>query len=155
MKRATKPRGTRGHPKPDRSGPMSLNALAELTGADRATIKRALADVEPADWEGENPRYTLQQLQDAIGARRQSAPPNLKERKLEEEVRRLRIQNDRASGVLIERSLVADRAAKCCARWNRERLRFEQAAPVAVREEVKKLTTEIGNALQAFSEEFK
>ena len=145
---------TRGRKKPDRSGPMSLNALAELTGADRATVKRALAEVEPAQWEGDNPQYTLSQLQDAIGARRSSAPPELKERKLEEEVRRLQIQNDRAAGVLVPRSSVAESMARCCAAWNKARLKYEQEAPAQLRTDAKRLTTSIGEELQRLAKEW-
>lgn len=135
--------------------PQSINALSKVTGADRRTLERLLAAVKPAGWEGENPLYTLKQVEVALATKRATAGASLRDQKLEQEIRKLTLANDRLSGVLVERSAVAESMARCCARWNQERLKLEQTAPVQLRAEAKALTLAIGEALQRLAEEFK
>ena len=55
-----------------------------------------------------------------------------KEAKLAEEIRKLRIRNERDEGALISRAWVADRIQKAAGEWARARLKFEAEAPVAM-----------------------
>lgn len=150
-------KGTRGRKKPsdDPNAPLSIHAIHKRTGADRALLKRILEGVKPAGWEGENQLYTLKQVEVALATKRATAGASLRDQKLEQEIRKLTLANDRLSGVLVERSAVAESMARCCARWNQERLKLEQTAPVQLRAEAKALTLAIGEALQRLAEEFK
>jgi|SRR5919109_1948350 hypothetical protein len=102
-KKRSKPKRSQTKPsKAKQSQFYSVNALSKLTGADRKTIDKAIAraQIKPARMVGARPEYRLEDVQAALDARRDKS---LVEEKLAEEVRKLRIRNDRDEGKLIPR----------------------------------------------------
>lgn len=81
---------------------LTINALSEKTGVDRRTLKKRLKDVEQQPGGG----YALQDVEAAIeSAAKQGG--GLKDEKLREEIRKLRIANDLKERELVNRRDVA------------------------------------------------
>jgi len=76
----------------------SVNALSKLTGRDRRTLDKILVNVPPLRVKGKTKRYALDAVQAALAAK---PDKSLRDEKLTEEVRKLRIRNDRDDGRLI------------------------------------------------------
>ena len=83
----------------------TVNGLSELTGTDRATVKRYLADVAPVKVDGASRYYALSDFEAAVNAKPDGG--NLKDAKLREEIRKLRIANDQKERELVLRREVA------------------------------------------------
>lgn len=77
---------------------LSVNALSNVTGRDRRTIDKMLAGVAPASIVAGRKLYTLESLELAAKAK---PDRGLREQKIAEEVRKLRIKNDRDEGKVI------------------------------------------------------
>lgn len=145
---------------------MSIRAIARATKAAEETVRRVVAELEPV---GKDPRgwalYSLEAVSAALEKRRAlncSAPSpagelGLKEQKLAEQVRALKLANDKRSGSLIELDKVRARDAAMASRWNTVRGRIEAEWPVQfvgmreadeARVVVRRMMTEIGKALR-------
>lgn len=88
------------------SGPFSINALSEMTGVDRRTLKKHLASVTPKKVEGVSKLYELADVEAALP--KESQGGSLRDEKLREEIRKLRIKNDRDQGLVVPRARVAE-----------------------------------------------
>ena len=110
----------------------SVTALSRLTGADRKTIDKAIAraQIKPGGRHGGRALYELEPIQDALAAK---PDKTLKDEKLAEEIRKLRILNDEREGKLINRATVATSATQFvaeCARLLTQALENEFPALV-------------------------
>lgn len=76
----------------------SVNALSKLTGRDRHTLDKLLTTVKPSAYESGSPRYSLADVEVALAAK---PDKSLREEKLSQEIRKLRIANDKADRVLL------------------------------------------------------
>jgi hypothetical protein len=83
----------------------SVNRLSELTGADRRTINKAIATNEIAHvgMDGNAKLYAIADIEAALAKK---SDKSLKDEKLSEEIRKLRIKNDRDEGKLVLKSAV-------------------------------------------------
>jgi len=92
-----------GPPAPTEEQLYSVNALSKHTGRDRRTLDKILVGVTPAKVSGATKLYRLSDLQATIAAKPDKA---LKEDKLAEEIRKLKLRNDREERKLILRAEV-------------------------------------------------
>jgi hypothetical protein len=122
----------------------SVNALSKLLGADRRTIDKAVAHLPSVDG-----KYRLEDVEAALKEKKNS---KLRDRKLLEEIRKLRIANDLAEGKVVEKTKVADAVRNCLGRLPamiEQRLLNEYPAAAAgksapeIREQGRKLYDEI------------
>jgi hypothetical protein len=91
----------------------SINGLSEQTGVDRRTIKKRLRDIPPRKMDGVSAMYALEDLTNATAQTTEA--DTLKEQKLSEEVRKLRIKNDKDEGKLVARTEVASAVRRALA----------------------------------------
>lgn len=91
----------------------SVNALSKLTGRDRRTLDKLLVNVPAVRVEGKTKLYALDSVQAALAAK---PDKSLRDEKLTEEVRKLRIRNDRDDGKLIPVEDVKRREASILAK---------------------------------------
>jgi hypothetical protein len=88
----------------------SVNALSKLLGHDRRTLDKALVGIEPARIEGKTKFYKLADVEKAV---RQRSSTKLKDQKLVEEIRKLRIANDKAEGLTRPKAKVIASIQRC------------------------------------------
>ncbi len=88
----------------------SVNALSKLTGKDRRTIDKAVVGVTPARVRGKTKFYRLADVESAL---KDKPGRSLRDEKLTEEIRKLRIGNDREEGKVVQRSIVAGSIKRC------------------------------------------
>jgi hypothetical protein len=86
---------------------FSVNALAKQFGHDRRTIDRFVAHIEPARVDGKTKFYRLADVEAALKEKGSAAP--LREQKLAEEIRKLRIYNDAKEGKMEQRAVTVAR----------------------------------------------
>lgn len=91
------------------SADYSVNALSKLLGSDRRTIDKAVVDVQPTRVEGKTKFYRLQEVEAALQKKKSS----LRDHKLFQEIRKLRIANDKEERLVVLRSKVADSIRSC------------------------------------------
>ena len=92
------------------AGDYSVNALSKLTGKDRRTLDKLLVGVSPTRTVGTAKFYRLADVE----AKLQEKPSkSLKDEKTIEEIRKLRMANDLAAKLLIERSKVKESMRRC------------------------------------------
>lgn len=84
---------------------FTINGLSDETGVDRRTIKKRLAGTEPRKVEGSSKLYALDDLANATADATDNDP--LRDQKLREEVRKLKIANDAKDRILVPKSDVA------------------------------------------------
>lgn len=87
--------------------PLSILALSRLLKVGRDTLSPALANVTPAGSKSGKPTWTESQARaalEAAGSRAATGP--LKDQKLKEQIRQLRLLNDRKAGTLCEKARV-------------------------------------------------
>lgn len=134
--------------------PLALLKAAKRAGAPGFRHGRVyLAEVQA--WIEKNPSA---ESQDAEPQDIQTA----RFHKVLEEVRKLRHQNERASGEVIHRSVVASALAAMCQDWNTARVRFEAEGPARMagkeadecRVVVRGFMDEVGTALAACAKHF-
>jgi hypothetical protein len=82
----------------------SVNALSKEFGRDRRTIDKIVAHIEPAEIRGRTKFYRLADVEDALKSKCENAP--LRDLKLTEEIRKLRLANDSKEKKLVERSRI-------------------------------------------------
>jgi len=87
----------------------SVNALSALLGNDRRTIDKAVVNVKPTRIEGKTKFYKLEDVEAALA--RNESP--LKDEKLLEEIRKIRIANDEKENLVVRTSKVADSIRRC------------------------------------------
>jgi signal recognition particle GTPase len=87
----------------------SVNALSKLLGRDRRTIDKALVGIPPTRIEGKTKFYLLEEVEQAIRERN----VKLKDDKLTEEIRKLRMANDEKDKKLILKSKVKESLRRC------------------------------------------
>ena len=80
----------------------TVNGLSEQTGVDRRTIKKRLAGTKPRKMDGVSAFYALEDLTEATA--QTTDADSLKEQKLREEVRKLKLANDIKERVLVNGS---------------------------------------------------
>lgn len=102
------PRRTKRSQRPG-GNDYSVNALSKLLGKDRRTIDKALVGVEPSRVEGKTKFYQLEVVEQALRER----SVKLKDEKLMEEIRKLRIGNDREEKKSVLRTAVAGAIRRC------------------------------------------
>ena len=90
----------------------SVNSLSKVTGKDRRTIDKLLMGVTPV-MVGDQKKYLLADVESAIVAK---PDKSLREEKLAEEIRKLRIKNDRDESKLISVEFVCARIANVLAK---------------------------------------
>lgn len=88
----------------------SINALAKLLRRDRATIDRATVGLVPVRTKG---RVKFFRLQDIEGALKDKPSRSLRDEKLIEEIRKLRLANDREDQKLITKAQVKASMRRC------------------------------------------
>jgi hypothetical protein len=91
-------------------GSYSVNSLSKLLGYDRRTIDKALVGIEPERIEGKTKFYKLSEVEKALREKKSS---KLKDQKLIEEIRKLRIANDKEEGLTVEKGKVNDSVRRC------------------------------------------
>lgn len=91
----------------------SVNALSKLTGRDRRTLDKLLVAVVPVETKGSTKLYALADVQAALAAK---PDKSLRDEKLTEEIRKLRIRNDRDDNKLIAVEDVRRREAEILAK---------------------------------------
>ena len=84
---------------------FTINGLSDETGVDRRTIKKRLANTEPRRVDNGQKYYALEDLEAATAQAKEDSP--LRDQKLREEVRKLKIANDAKESVLVKRADVA------------------------------------------------
>lgn len=101
----------KGKPWPAAQGEAdySVNALSKLLGKDRRTIDKALVGISPTRTEGKTKFYRLTDVEQAIRER----SVKLKDEKVLEEIRKLRMVNDFEEGKLVLRSVVCESIRRC------------------------------------------
>jgi hypothetical protein len=90
-------------------GDYSVNALSKLTGKDRRTIDKAVAGVVPTRVAGKTKFYRLQDVEEAL----KKPGHSLRDEKLMEEIRKLRIANDKEEGIVVLKSAVMQSVRRC------------------------------------------
>lgn len=85
----------------------SVNRLSELTGADRRTLNKIIVanELQPVGQEGTAKLYRLEDVQAALAKK---PDKSLKDEKLSEEIRKLRLRNDKEEGKLVPKSAVVE-----------------------------------------------
>ena len=142
-----------------------LQVLTEKLHVSKPTLRKALVNVTPAGTiPGGHKAYTLEQAKSAMeaqGSRAVGGP--LKDQKLAEQVRQLKIANDAKEGVLIRRDIVVAAFGRIASRIASIRTTSESQDPPRivgkdlheVRAEVRKIWDAVGMCLASCSEEFK
>lgn len=87
--------------KPKSHGGFSISKLSLMVGKDRQTLVRLLQNTTPVATEGKVRYFTLAQVQATLDHKPNKA---LKEEKLAQEIRKLRIYNDAKEGRLVDES---------------------------------------------------
>jgi hypothetical protein len=88
----------------------SVNALAKVLGRDRATITRAVAGLVPCRTVGKVKFFLLLDVENAL---RDKPNQTLRNEKLIEEIRKLRVANDLVEGKLVQRSTIQESLRRC------------------------------------------
>lgn len=91
---------------------FSVNALSKLLGNDRRTIDKAVQGIPPTRTQGKTKYYRLEDVEAALKAKNNN---KLRDTKLLEEIRKLRIANDEAEKVVVPKAKVADSIRRCMA----------------------------------------
>lgn len=97
-------------PQPVVGALFSVNALSKQFGHDRRTIDKLVAHIQPAKVEGKTKFYRLADVEAALAEKGKEAP--LRDQKLLEEIRKLRIKNDKDEGKSELRSVTVARIQK-------------------------------------------
>jgi hypothetical protein len=144
---------------------FGLQYLTEKLGVGKGALRKALVNVTPAGTiPGGHKAYTLDQAKSALEAYGSRAVGGaMKDRKLAEEVRKLRIANDAKEGVLIRRDSVVAAFGRIASRLASIRTTSESQDPPRivgkdlheVRAEIRKIWDAVGASLALCSEEFK
>ena len=144
--------------------PRSIASLCRLLRVGREALRIALVNVTPAGKSDEgHPLWTEAQSRaalEAAGSRGTMGP--LKDQKLQEQIRQLKLINDRKAGTLVERSLVAGAFGRIASKIAEARTQSESQAPLRmvgkdvaeIREEVRKVWDSIGHVLASCAVEF-
>jgi hypothetical protein len=144
--------------------PRSIAHLARTLKVGKQALHAALVNVTPAAkssdghamWTEAQSRAALE----AAGSRGTMGP--LKDQKLQEQIRQLKLINDRKAGTLVERSLVAGAFGRIASKIAEARTQSESQAPLRmvgkdvaeIREEVRKVWDTIGHVLASCAVEF-
>ncbi|HEV8542771.1 MAG TPA: hypothetical protein VGR78_10305 [Verrucomicrobiae bacterium] len=88
----------------------SVNALSKLLGYDRRTIDKAIVGIEPTRVEGKTRFYRISDVENAIRAKKSD---KLRDQKLLQEIRKLRIANDKDEGLVVAKAKVKDSIQRC------------------------------------------
>lgn len=144
--------------------PKSIAALCRMLKVGREALRIALVNVTPAGKSDEgHPLWTESQARaalEAAGSRGTMGP--LKDQKLQEQIRQLKLQNDRKAGTLVERAFVVASFGRIASRLAEARTQSESQAPVRMvgkdiaelREEVRRIWDEIGKVMASCAVEF-
>lgn len=97
-------------PKGNHGSDYSVNALSKLLGYDRRTIDKALTGIEPTRTEGKTRFYRIADVENTIRAKKSD---KLRDQKLLQEIRKLRIANDKEEGIVVEKARVKDSIQRC------------------------------------------
>ena len=102
----------KGTPLPAAQGEQdySVNALSKLTGKDRRTIDKAVVGITPARTVGKTKYYRLLDVEAAL---KEKPGRSLRDEKLIEEIRKLRLANDREEEKLITKARVKASMRRC------------------------------------------
>lgn len=89
--------------KAKKDGGLTINRAADLTGIDRMTLRRRLADVEPVQNRGRAKAYAVEDILRAVKATQDRKSPNsaLEATKLQKQIDRLEIENRKTAGDLV------------------------------------------------------
>lgn len=148
----------------DNAKPQSIASLARILKVGRDALRPALMNVTPAATSAAgDPMWTESQARSALeasGSRGATGP--LKDQKLQEQIRQLKLLNDRKAGTLIERSFVAAAFGRIASRLAEARTQSESQAPVRMvgkdiaelREEVRRIWDAVGQTLASCASEF-
>lgn len=126
--------------------PMTWISIAKASGCAGFNAKGSVLLKPVRDWILEN-QTKLESTADQLP---------LREQKLAEEVRRLRIRNDKDAGKLVEVAYIEHQDAACCSNWHAARIKVEQEWPPRLagkdipecRTILRELTSEIGRILK-------
>ena len=88
----------------------SVNALSKETGKDRRTIDKAVAGLTPTRVVGKTKFYRLLDVETAL---KEKSGRSLRDEKLMEEIRKLRVANDLTEGKLVKKSQVQESLRRC------------------------------------------
>ena len=144
---------------------MGIAALSAALNVGKQAIRNALKNVAPSGTvNGGNPAWTKSQALAALQASNSKAGGgSLQSRKLEEQIRKLKLENDQKDGRLINRSDVVETIARIGSRWASIRTHEESQAPIQligktipeIREYVRDLFDRIGSVFKQAGEEWK
>lgn len=100
--------------KKTKSPPLySVNALSKITGRDRRTLDKIIVGVVPAGKVRGSKAYRLEDVEKAMAAK---PDKGLREQKISEEIRKLRIRNDKDDGKLVPAEWVMEGDARILSR---------------------------------------
>lgn len=104
MKKTARKGAAKANDQPQPNGEYSVNMLSRLLGKDRRTIDKALVGIVPERVEGKTKFYRLAEVEQALRERN----GKLKDEKLMEEIRKLRMANDLQEKLLVTRAKVQE-----------------------------------------------
>lgn len=144
--------------------PRSIAYLVRTLKIGKQALQAALVNVTPAATSTDgHPMWTESQARaalEAAGSRGTMGP--LKDQKLQEQIRQLKLLNDRKAGTLIERASVVASFGRIASRLAEARTQSESQAPVRMvgkdiaelREEVRRIWDDVGRVLASCAVEF-
>ena len=91
---------------------FSVNALSRTLGHDRRTIDKAVAGIAPTRVEGKTKFYRLEDVEAAF---KEKSNAKLKDHKVFQEIRKLRIANDKEERLVVQKTKVVDSIRRCLA----------------------------------------
>jgi hypothetical protein len=148
----------------DDGRPMGFNSLALELKVGKQALKAALANVPHSGTvNGGHPAWTISEARAALHAHGSKAVNGpLKDQKLQEQIRQLKLLNDRKAGTLCERASVVASFGRISSRIAEARTQSESQAPVRMvgkdiaelREEVRRIWDDVGRVLASCASEF-
>jgi len=109
---------------------VTVNRLADVFGIDRGTVRRRLADVPAAKVSGGRRYWSLEAVTELLTtAGNKSVPRELREELIHEQIRKLKIRNDKEAGALVARAAVCSAVAATTTGVKGILRRFVQEAP--------------------------
>lgn len=154
-----------GRPAGDSQVGLSIHQLVRELHVSRQTITNALVNVKGVGTSAKgDPTYTKEQALAALQANNSKAGGGtLQSRKLEEQIRKLKLENDQKDGRLIERVQVAETIARIGSRFASIRTHEESQAGVhlvgksinEIRDYIRDLFDRVGAVMRDAAEEWK
>lgn len=103
-------RGKKNQSPPQSPRDYSVNALAKLLKKDRRTLDKVVVDLQPVRVSGKTKYFRLEDVEAAL---KRYSGNKKRDEKLDEEIRRLRRENDEADILLVKKAEVIESIRRC------------------------------------------